>query len=107
MYSKNLKVCTVLLIGAKNALTYFHSFCSINSDDAAINAELIKEAPLLFKKFTKSAQFHQLVPWMLPYTVYTRMPRFGQFLRKLRIRILDKVQNKILRPVQKNTIFSP
>jgi len=38
--------------------------------------------------------------------LYIRVQRFGKFVRKLRIRILVKVQNKILRPVFKKTFFN-
>jgi len=36
----------------------------------------------------------------------SRVQRFGQVLRKMRIRISDKVQNKILRPVYEKTFFN-
>jgi len=38
--------------------------------------------------------------------MYSIVQRFCQFLRKLRIRILGKVQKKILRPVLKKKIFN-
>jgi len=37
--------------------------------------------------------------------MHSRVQRFGPFLRKLRIRILDKLQNNILGPVHKKNIF--